>query len=60
MHALQDMKQLGSIEDCLLGIQQADESNGIEQLHSVYEFSKEVDVVLVLVGSDEFHNKWGR
>jgi hypothetical protein len=54
------MKQLGSIEDCLIGIKKPNESNSIEKLHSIDEFSKEVNIVFVFVGSDKFHNKRGR
>ena len=51
------MKQLSSIEDCLFRIKKTDQSNGIEKLHAVDELSEEIDVVLVFIGSDEFHNK---
>ena len=57
MHTLQYMKQLSSIKDCLFRIKKTDQSNGIEKLHAVDELSEEIDVVLVFIGSDEFHNK---
>ena len=57
MHTFQYMKQLSSIEDCLFRIKKTDQSNGIEKLHAVDELSEEIDVVLVFIGSDEFHNK---
>lgn len=57
MHTLQYVKQLSSIKDCLFRIKKTDQSNGIEKLHTVDELSKEIDVVLVFIGSDEFHNK---
>jgi hypothetical protein len=57
MHTFQYVKQLSSIKDCLFRIKKTDQSNGIEKLHAVDELSKEIDVVLVFIGSDEFHNK---
>lgn len=57
MHALQNVEQLGCIEDSLVWVEQANQSNGIKELHAVDEFSEEVYVVLVFKGSDEFHDK---
>jgi hypothetical protein len=39
MHTLQYVKQLSSIEDCLLRIKKTNQSNGIEKLHAVDELS---------------------
>ena len=59
MKFLNDVQKLGSVEYGLLGVEEADHANGIEKLYSVDEFSEEVDVFVVFVGSDEFHDEGG-
>jgi|LakMenE01Jun11ns_1017448.scaffolds.fasta_scaffold9643580_2 hypothetical protein len=54
------MEELSSIEGRLFRIKQADQSDGVEELDAVDEFSEEVDVVFIFKGSDEFHDKRGR
>jgi hypothetical protein len=58
MHALEDMKQLGSVENRLLAAQQPNESDSIEKLYAVDEFSQEVDIVLISIRANELHHKW--
>ena len=57
MESFDDVKQLSAIKHGLLGIQQSNDSDGIEEFHAVDELSQEVDVVLILVGADELHHE---
>ena len=59
MKLLDHMKELCGIEDGLGGVEESDESDGVEELNTVDEFSQEVDVSVVFVGTDEFHYEWG-
>ena len=59
VHALDDVEQLGGIENGLFGIEETDEADGVEELDAVDELGEEVDVVLVFVGSHELHHKRG-
>lgn len=59
VHALDDVDQLGGVEDGLFGVEEADEADGVEELDAVDELSEEVDVVLVFVGPHELHHKGG-
>ena len=49
MQLLNDMEQLGSVEDGLLGIEQTNHSDCIKKLYSIDEFGQKVDVPTVLV-----------
>lgn len=57
MEGFDDVQQLSPIKHGLFSIQQSNDSDGIEKLHSVDELGQEVDIVLVLVGADELHHK---
>ena len=57
MHAFEDVQELSSIKYSLLDCEQAYKSNRVEQLNAIDKFSQEVDIVLVLVGSDELHDE---
>ena len=50
---------MGCVEDGLLGVEEADHSNCIEKFNSVDELGEEVDVSVIFVGSDEFHDEGG-
>jgi hypothetical protein len=52
-----DMEKLSAVEHGLLSVKQTDNSDRIKQLHSVDEFSQKVNVVVVFVGTDEFHDE---
>lgn len=49
MEGFNDVQQLSPIKHGLFCIEQSNDSDGIEELHSVDELSQEVDIVLVLV-----------
>lgn len=58
MHALENMKQLGSVKNRLLAAQQSYESDSIKKLNAVDEFSEEIDVMLISIRANELHHKW--
>lgn len=57
MEGFDDVQELSSIKHGLLGIQQSNDSDGIEKLHSIDKLSQEVDIVLILIRADELHDK---
>ena len=59
MEFLNDMQELSGVENGLLGVEEADHPDCIEKFNSVDELGEEVDVLVVFVGSDEFHYEGG-
>ena len=53
------MQELSGVENGLLGVEEADHPDCIEKFNSVDELGEEVDVLVVFVGSDEFHYEGG-
>ena len=51
------MEKLSAVEHGLFRVKQTDDSDRIKQLHSVDEFSQKLNVVVVFVGTDEFHDE---
>jgi hypothetical protein len=57
---LDDVEELGAVEDGLVCGEQPNDSDSVKEFHSVDELSEEVDEVFVLIGPDVLHNEGRR
>lgn len=57
MKSLNDVEQLGTIKHSLVGVEETDDPDGVEQFHPIDELGKEVDIVLVFEGADVLHDE---
>ena len=53
------MQELSGVENGLLGVEETDHPDCIKKFNSVDKLGEEVDVFVIFVGSDEFHDEGG-